>query len=195
MGKDRWAQVVLRGEDSSFVLENDAELVPAIVDGLHRAAVARGLFDEETAVRVDIALHEAFLNAIHHGNLELDSRLRLNDDLSYYRLAERRRRLEPYRSRRLHVRVRFSPHQASYVIRDEGPGFEPASLPDPTDPSRTFQPSGRGLLLIRHYMDEVIHNVSGNEITLIKRQQVNPRGLAQESPRGARACRSERVGA
>ncbi|HMB04590.1 MAG TPA: hypothetical protein VKP69_12730, partial [Isosphaeraceae bacterium] len=69
MRKNRLTQGLLLEGESSFVLENDPALVPAIIDELHAAAVDLGLFDDATAVRVDLALHEALLNAIHHGNL------------------------------------------------------------------------------------------------------------------------------
>ena len=59
---------------------------------------------------------------------------------------------------------------ASFIIRDEGPGFDPSKLPDPTDARNLGKPSGRGLLLIRTFMDEVGYNPSGNEIRLIKRR-------------------------
>ena len=69
----------------------------------------------------------------------------------------------------MHVLARESHREAVYVIRDEGPGFDPTGLPDPTDPSNLERVSGRGLLLIRTFMDEVHHNKAGNEITMVKR--------------------------
>jgi anti-sigma regulatory factor (Ser/Thr protein kinase) len=60
---------------------------------------------------------------------------------------------------------------AVFVIRDEGPGFDVATVPDPTDPENFTKPSGRGLLLIRTFMDEVKHNAAGNEITLVRRRR------------------------
>jgi anti-sigma regulatory factor (Ser/Thr protein kinase) len=89
-------------------------------------------------------------------------------------MAEFRRRRPPYRDRSLQVRARLSPLEAVYVIRDEGPGFDPATLPDPTDPVNLERPTGRGLLLIRAYMDEVAFNRAGNRITLTKRRTTPP---------------------
>jgi anti-sigma regulatory factor (Ser/Thr protein kinase) len=74
-----------------------------------------------------------------------------------------------FRNRRLHIVARFDTAGAVFVIRDDGHGFDPNRLPDPTDPASLQKPSGRGLLLIRAFMDEVSHNAIGNQITLVKR--------------------------
>ena len=79
----------------------------------------------------------------------------------------------PYRDRRIHVVVRESRTEAVYVVRDEGPGFDPSTLPDPTDPANLEKCSGRGLLLIRTFMDHVDHDNQGREITMIKRCESN----------------------
>ena len=54
------------------------------------------------------------------------------------------------------------------MIRDEGPGFDPASIPNPTDPEYLERPSGRGMLLMRSFMDELTYNDTGNEVTMVK---------------------------
>lgn len=77
----------------------------------------------------------------------------------------------PYRDRRVHVTARFDSDEAVFVIRDEGSGFDPAKLPDPTDPENLIRPFGRGVMLMRTFMDEVSFNSRGNEITLIKRKR------------------------
>jgi anti-sigma regulatory factor (Ser/Thr protein kinase) len=62
------------------------------------------------------------------------------------------------------------------VITDEGPGFDLSTVPDPGDPENFLKPSGRGLLLVRSFMDEAYHNAKGNVITLVKRS--NPLDVA-----------------
>ena len=121
-------------------------------------------------IRVGTALHEAFVNAIEHGNLELNSDLRNDPDGAYQQLATERRSILPYRDRTVHVWAKLSGDEATITLRDEGPGFDPRSLPDPTDPENIGKISGRGLLLIRTFMDDVRFNDSGNEITLVKRR-------------------------
>ena len=151
---------------SQFVLENDPSLVPPLVSLFREDLIEVGLCDLTGATRAGIALEEALLNAIYHGNLELSSDLRQDGGDAYQRLAERRRDEEPYRPRRVRVHVRIDGEQARFVIRDEGPGFDVSNLPDPTDPDNVLRLSGRGVLLIRMFMDEVAYNDRGNEITL-----------------------------
>ncbi|MCH5377151.1 MAG: ATP-binding protein, partial [Planctomycetes bacterium] len=128
------------------------------------------LCDEADLIRVGTALHEAFINAIEHGNLELDSDLRDSPDGAYQFLGDERRRRSPYRDRRVYISARLTREDACITIRDEGPGFDPRGLPDPTDPENIGKISGRGLLLIRTFMDDVKFNETGNQITLIKRK-------------------------
>ena len=123
-------------------------------------------------VRLSLVLEEAMLNGVYHGNLEIDSILRHEGPGAFERLVIKRRQQSPYRERRLHLYARLSPTEAVFVVRDEGPGFDYRALPDPTDAASLQNPSGRGLLLIRTFMDEVIHNDCGNQITMIKRNSL-----------------------
>ena len=159
--------------EADFVLDNDPSLIPALVGHVTENLRRLKCCAENERLRVTVALSEALLNAMYHGNLEVDSELRDKDEKTYRELLVQRRRDLPYANRRVHVHARESPAEACYVIRDEGPGFDPKSLPDPTDPANLERVSGRGLLLIRTFMDEVRHNDKGNEIVLIKRRRAS----------------------
>jgi len=154
----------------NFMLDNDPSLVVAVVDHILQHVTRLRLCDETGRIRLAIALEEALLNALYHGNLEISSELRESDIKAYYALADERRQSELYGSRSILVEATLSRDEAVFVIRDEGPGFDASSLPDPSDPSNLERKSGRGLLLIHTFMDEVRHNIKGNEITMIKRR-------------------------
>lgn len=156
----------------SFVLDNDATMIPALVNYLRRLIRKTGLCDDTDGIRTCVALEEALNNALYHGNLELDSASREGDRAAYRALVEERRRSEPFRSRKVYVDVRVESMQGTFVIRDEGRGFDPQKLPDPTDPANLEKLSGRGLLLMRTFMDDVRFNDRGNEVTLIKKKRV-----------------------
>jgi CheY-like chemotaxis protein/anti-sigma regulatory factor (Ser/Thr protein kinase) len=159
----------LKRTESDFVLDNDPSLIPSLVGHLKDSLFRMSGSDDTGLVRVTIALREAVLNAMHHGNLEVGSELRDTDEAGYHRLVAERGKQKPYSDRRVVVTARESPGEAVYVIRDEGPGFDPSKLPDPTDPANMEKASGRGLLLIRTFMEEVRHNDKGNEITMVWR--------------------------
>lgn len=152
-----------------FTLGNDANLIPSLINYVQSLVASVGLCDEANLIRISIALEEALRNALFHGNLELTSQQREGDPVEYQRLVDERCRCEPYTSRTLQVTVDITPQVGRFVIRDQGPGFDPHSLPDPTAPENLEKVSGRGLLLMRTFMDEVHFNDVGNEVVLIKR--------------------------
>ena len=154
--------------DFKFVLENELPLLAAAVTYMQQTMRAMGLFDEAERLRIGIALEEVLLNAMFHGNLELSSSLRENDKPTYHEVARVRAKESPYRERRIFVDASFSPNGAEFKIRDEGLGFDPKELPDPTDPANLHRISGRGLLLMHTFMDSVAFNESGNEVRLTK---------------------------
>jgi len=155
-------------------LPNDVTLVGPLVQTLGTACRRMLDLDETEQFRLSIALHEALTNAIFHGNLELSSALRRDDEGSdtFHRLAVDRSTTSPWSRRQVTVTTRLSRDEAQVTVSDEGPGYDVALLPDPRDPSRVETVGGRGLFLIRLFMDEVRHNDRGNEITLIRRRQV-----------------------
>jgi CheY-like chemotaxis protein/anti-sigma regulatory factor (Ser/Thr protein kinase) len=158
--------------ETEFQLNNDPALIPALIGHVCENLRRLKCCPENERLRVTVALSEALLNAMYHGNLEVSSELREKDERTYRRLLEERRGSQPYGGRRVHVHASESPSEVRYVIRDEGPGFDTTDLPDPTDPANLEKVSGRGLLLIRTFMDEVYHNEKGNEIVLIKRRKI-----------------------
>jgi CheY-like chemotaxis protein/anti-sigma regulatory factor (Ser/Thr protein kinase) len=155
-----------------FVISNDPSLIPLLVNHVQSLVMSVGLCDEANVIRVCIALEEALRNAIFHGNLELSSEQREGDPEVYEKLIAERTSAHPYANRRLEVSLEVSPSEGRFVIHDQGPGFDPAKLPDPTDPENIEKVSGRGLLLMRTFMDEVSFNDTGNQVTMVKRSPV-----------------------
>lgn len=100
-------------------------------------------YEERERFGIRLALEEALVNAIKHGN-QLDN------------------------SKKVHVRCRISPERCDIHIRDEGPGFNPEAVPNPMDPENLERDCGRGLLLMRHYMTEVVFHTPGNAVTMCK---------------------------
>ncbi|HVS13395.1 MAG TPA: ATP-binding protein [Thermoanaerobaculia bacterium] len=154
---------------SIFELDNDRRLFGPLIGYLRETLAGLGRWDESGLMHIAVALEEALVNAAEHGNLELDSDLRDEDRDAYFRLADERRDDPHYGGRRVRLEVNLSRQEARFVIADEGQGFDPGNLPDPTDADNLLRPSGRGVLLMRALMDEVVFNDQGNEVLLVKR--------------------------
>jgi len=152
-------------------LNNDESLISNVIARLELPLVELDLFDEGERLQIAMALDEALLNAIVHGNLEVSSELReIDDGEPYTQLIEQRKTEEPYASRRVYVSLQATSEEASIRIRDDGPGFDASCLKDATEPENLEMCGGRGLLLINSFMDEVHHNELGNQITMVKRK-------------------------
>jgi len=154
--------------ECSFELETDPSLVSLLVGYLSESIEHIGLFDETARLQVSVALEEALVNALYHGNLEVGSELRDTDEEAYRRLVKTRLETSPYRDRTISINARLTPEMAEFVIRDQGPGFDIHKLPDPTDPENLEKSYGRGVLLMQAFMDDVIYSAAGNEVTMRK---------------------------
>jgi CheY-like chemotaxis protein/anti-sigma regulatory factor (Ser/Thr protein kinase) len=161
-----------------FVLTNDADMIPTLISYVQNIVISIGLCDEADVIRVCIALEEALRNAMFHGNLEITSEQREGDAAAYAALLANRTNQDPWQSRRLRVELVVTRERGTFVVRDQGPGFDPTRLPDPTDPANLEKVSGRGLLLMRTFMDEVRFNKTGNEVTMVKTRPASLEGNA-----------------
>jgi CheY-like chemotaxis protein len=158
----------LERTESVFTVGYEIDGTAALVSHLQSNLTRLDFCDETELFQVNTALAEALDNAIDHGNLELDSSYRDRSDDAYDRMRLERSEQEPYRNRKVRVAERLNPAKVTYTIHDEGPGFDWSLVPDPRDPQNLLRPSGRGLMLIRTFMDDVTFNEAGNEITMTK---------------------------
>ena len=108
-------------------------------------------YGEEVLFALRLSLEEALTNAICHGN-RADT------------------------SKKVRIKRQLTSDRIDVEISDEGEGFDPRSVPDPTKEDKLGLPSGRGIHLMRAYMDEVEYNRSGNSVRLVKvnRQPAQP---------------------
>lgn len=154
-----------------FDLESDPDLVPNVVSQAELLLSQMELFDDADRMRVGVGIHEAMVNAIVHGNLEVSSDLKNGGWEEYHATIADRRNTRPFADRRVAVLMRAE-RRRSFAIRisDQGPGFDVSKLPDPNDPAVWEKPSGRGIILIRSFFDEVTFSPTGNQISMTKRQ-------------------------
>jgi CheY-like chemotaxis protein len=161
----------LEVREALFKLGNELELIEPLIALLMEDLGVMAGCDSAARMQSGVALTEALTNAVYHGNLEVSSDLRQEDERQFYALAAERRGLPPYRDRCVEVHARIDPTAARFVIQDQGPGFDTTKLDRPLDPEDLLRIGGRGLLLIRAFMDEMQHNETGNRITLLKRSR------------------------
>jgi len=160
-----------------FSLHNDPTLIEPLVDLMQQMLSGMKLCDTVERVRVGMALEHALANAMFHGNLEL-SRDQLADDQSMgiegmRSEVEERQATQPYCDRRIEFHATMSPAEATFVIRDEGQGFDTSTVPTPGDARLLEREGGQGLVLMTTFMSDIKFNDKGNEVTLIKRPRAS----------------------
>jgi serine/threonine-protein kinase RsbW len=132
-------------EKIEFELPSDLALMNGVLQYLLERVAKLGVIAPEKS-NLFIALDEAFVNAVKHGNKNDPSKL-------------------------VRVGAEISPKEACFTIEDEGEGFDVQTIPDPRDPANLFKSSGRGVLLIYNIMDEVEYNAQGNRVKMVKRPE------------------------
>jgi len=141
----------------SYTLESTLETVENAEQAASRIATLAG-FDEDQVMQISMAVREAAVNAVLHGNA--------------YDPAKR-------------VTLEFERTGSDLIItiRDQGKGLDPEKVPDPLAPENLLKTSGRGIFLIRSFMDEVqIHpSQTGTEIKLVKHVPGAPGGVKEAS--------------
>ena len=129
-------------------IPSDTAIGSRMVTDLIAAMEQRG-WGAHDIFHVQLAYEEAIVNAIRHGN-QFDE------------------------EKRVEVRMCCSDQEVCIQITDMGAGFDPASLPDPRADDRLEMPGGRGVMLIRELMSEVVYNARGNRVTMKKQRNDNP---------------------
>lgn len=131
-------------EEFSLTIPSDTVAGQAVQE-----RIVRRLEDLEYPARdvfgVRLALEEALVNAIKHGN-----------------------RMDPAKVVRIDCRIESE--IVRVVIEDQGPGFRPDAVPDPTAEENLERPCGRGIMLMRAFMSLIEYNATGNRVTLEKRR-------------------------
>lgn len=130
-------------ENIQFELPSGISLMHIVLEYLMKRVEKLGVIKPEQS-NLFVALDEAFVNAVKHGN-KFDS------------------------SKLVRITAEVSSKEARFTIEDEGEGFDVNAIPDPLDPENLFKASGRGVLFIYNIMDEVKYNERGNRLTMVKK--------------------------
>ncbi|MBL9121836.1 MAG: ATP-binding protein [Phycisphaerae bacterium] len=120
---------------------NDVDHVQAVV----AEALEKHGYNDKSRWAIRLALEEAIVNGFRHGN-----------------------KSDP--SKAVHFGCRIGDAESLFDVRDEGPGFDPDTVPDPTEDENIEIPSGRGIMLIKAYMTDVFYFKPGNHLRMIYRK-------------------------
>jgi serine/threonine-protein kinase RsbW len=132
-------------ESIEFELPSAISLMHIVLEYLMKRVEKLGVVKPEQS-NLFVALDEAFVNAVKHGN-KFDAK------------------------KLVRIAADVSRHEARFTIEDEGEGFDVNTIPDPLDPENLFKTSGRGVMFIYNIMDEVKYNERGNRLTMVKRSK------------------------
>ena len=132
-------------EKIDLELPSDLSLMNVVLEYLLDRVARLGLITIEQS-NLFVALDEAFVNAVKHGNRNDPTKL-------------------------LRVTAELSAHEATFTVEDEGDGFDVREIPDPRDPANLFKSNGRGVLLIYNIMDEVEYSQGGTRLKMVKRPE------------------------
>ncbi len=130
------------GPYTEVVIPSDPTEARRVQEQIERLLEGRATSDHDL-FGIKLALEEALVNAIKHGN-QMD------------------------RSKSVRISYRLLPDRFDVHIADEGTGFDPSDVPDPTAVENLERPCGRGLMLMRHYMSEVAFHGRGNCVSMSK---------------------------
>ncbi len=178
-----------------FALENDRRLIRTFVAEIERMMAGMEFGNDVDRIRVGEALEEALLNAMFHGNLEIE-RQRLSDvraeldDAKLEQLVAERNQDPAVASRRILVVAHLTKSESRFVIRDEGRGFDTESVTGDAVVGTATAAASRGMTLIRSLMDEVKFNNAGNELVI--RKLLGTPEPAEDPSAGESARRSPR---
>ena len=151
--------------DFEFVLSNDLDLIDPLVDLVQEIISSLEIFGQRCQVQFGVALENALTNAMFRGNLAMsrESFPVLSRDTIASRSME-----EPYRDRKVHVRILITPEKIECSIRDEGEGFDITQLPDASNPESFRDGIGRGLVLMQAFSDELNFSDAGRHVEMSK---------------------------
>ncbi len=158
-----------------FDMPNDPALIAPLTGLLMQVAAGLEVFGGMELVRLGMATEHAVLNAMYRGNLELKRDQTPSDhDIIHEdatnEIVEERKQTSPYRDRRVYVQAVASTDEVQIVVRDQGNGFDTSNLPRSGNPELLDSKSGRGIVLMTSFVDTVVYNEKGNEVTLLKRR-------------------------
>lgn len=155
-------------KNGTVKIQNDLGLVTRVIDEIIESFGEN--YSPKDIQAINVSLYEVIINAIEHGNLAIDSKIK-NEALqkgTFDNLLKERMKEEPFASKKVVIEYLSDDKNVTFIITDEGEGFNWRAIPDPTKEENVRKSHGRGLLMVSSCMDEISFNEKGNKITITK---------------------------
>ena len=160
-------------EQTIFQVPSLPDWIAPTIEFLKQKSLLSGACEESRAVKLTLALHEALTNSIIHGNLEVDSDLKEQEDNAFTRLLAQRAADPAYANRTVTIEVGYDGERCQWALTDQGRGFDYQRLLDRevVDEAEIWLASGRGILMMKAFMDEVRYEQGGRRVVLAMRRE------------------------
>src|ERR1700722_10950384 len=156
----------VRGEQTLFEIPSLLDWIAPTVEFLKNKVLLTGACESSRVTKVMLALHEAMTNSVVHGNLELDSALKEREDDAFARALAERSANPRYAQRTVTIEVSYDGQRCQWAFTDQGKGFDFERLMKRTAPDETemWLASGRGILMMKAFMDDVRFEQQGRRV-------------------------------
>jgi response regulator of citrate/malate metabolism len=158
-------------ESRTFQLPTDFAIVSTFMSEIMHIISRFNGIDKKTTLTIRLSLYEMLVNAMEHGNLEINYEMKKNlleEVVDYQRYLQERANEEPFRDRKVHVSYTYDAKSIAFTITDEGKGFDVSKVPNPHASENLERLNGRGIFISRVNITQVTYNEKGNSVTLYK---------------------------
>lgn len=172
---DIYASIV--AESRTFELPTDFSIISTFMSEIMHIISRFTGVDKKATLTIRLSLYEMLVNAMEHGNLEINYEMKKNlleEVIDYQRFLQERASEEPFSNRKVKVSYNYDRKSISFTITDEGKGFDVGKVPNPHASENLERLNGRGIFISRVNMTQVTYNDKGNSVTLYKELQPQP---------------------
>lgn len=158
-------------ESRTFQLPTDFSVISTFMSEIMHIISRFTGIDKKTTLTIRLSLYEMLVNAMEHGNLEINYDMKKNlleEVMDYQRFLQDRANEDPFRDRKVLVSYTYDTKSISFTITDDGKGFDVSKVPNPHASENLERLNGRGIFISRVNMTQVRYNDKGNEVTLYK---------------------------
>ncbi len=151
-------------DGNNWELPTDLGLISKAADELEKRLAQVG-WPEDSVIDMSTAFREVLINAIVHGNLELNDESKSHDNEKWEEVVKR---LNPKTDKKVYIDLEITPEEVVIKVKDEGRGFDPNKVSDMTSPEGLSKPTGRGMAFMQLYFDKVSFDKENKTVTLKK---------------------------